>query len=149
MKDCPYYFQVCCRFSHSEFLSTLAGSHHRKSHPWQRSCGEDLTGKGGSGLEGFPGSARASTPKPESICLTILCLSPTLLTLTGGYPRPPFSGKSQLRALILGMIGVFQFKPLWWLSSLPDRFIQTLAATHVIVHSLPTMRDTGSLPKTF
>ena len=28
---------------------------------------------------------------------------------------------------------------------LPDRFIQTLAATHVIVHSLPTMRDTGSL----
>ena len=31
-------------------------------------------------------SARASTPKPESVCLTILCLSPTLLTLTGGYP---------------------------------------------------------------
>ena len=28
------------------------------------------------------------------ICLTILCLSPTLLTLTGGCPRPPFSGKS-------------------------------------------------------
>ena len=43
------------------------------------------------------------------------------------------------------MIGVFQFKPLWWLSSLPDRFIQTLAATHVIVHSLPTVRDMGSL----
>ena len=43
------------------------------------------------------------------------------------------------------MIGVFQFKPLWWLSSLPDRFIQTLAATHVIVHSLPTLRDMGRL----
>ena len=25
------------------------------------------------------------------------------------------------------------------------RFIQTLAAVHVIVHSLPTVRDTGSL----
>ena len=42
------------------------------------------------------------------------------------------------------MTGVFQFKPLWWLSSLPDRFIQTLAAMHVIVHSFPTMRDMGS-----
>ena len=28
---------------------------------------------------------------------------------------------------------------------MPDRFIQTLAATHVIIHSLPTMTDTGSL----
>ena len=43
--------------------------------------------------------ALASTPKPESVCLTILCHSPTLLTLTGGYPRPPFSGENQLRAL--------------------------------------------------
>ena len=42
--------------------------------------------QGGSWLKGSPESARASTPKPESVCLTILCLSPTLLTLTGGYP---------------------------------------------------------------
>ena len=62
---------------------------------WKRSDEQ-----GGSGLEGPPGSAWASTPKPASVCLTILCLSPTLLTLTGGYPRPPFSGKSQLRALV-------------------------------------------------
>ena len=40
----------------------------------------------GSGLEGPTGPARVSTPKPESVCLPILCLSPTLLTLTGGYP---------------------------------------------------------------
>ena len=53
--------------------------------PMTRSCGRDL-------LELLP-------QKPESVCLTILCLSPTLLTLTGGYPRPPFSGKNQLRAL--------------------------------------------------
>ena len=55
--------------------------------------------QGGSGLEGLPGPARASTPKPESVCRTSLCLSPTLLTLTAGYPRPPFSGENQLRAL--------------------------------------------------
>ena len=51
--------------------------------------------QGGSGLKGLPGPARASTPEPTSVCLlfTILCLLPTLLTLTGAYPRPPFSEK--------------------------------------------------------
>ena len=75
-----------------------------------RSCEGDLTSKA-SGLEGLPGLIRPMTrscgrdllellpQKPESVCLTILCLSPTLLTLTGGYPRPPFSGENQLRAL--------------------------------------------------
>ena len=40
--------------------------------------------QGGSGLEGLPGPARASTLKPKSVCLlfTILCLSPTLLTFS-------------------------------------------------------------------
>ena len=61
--------------------------------------------QGGSGLKGLPGPARASTPKPESVCLTILCLSPTLLTLTGGYPQPPFSGENQLRALANKSLG--------------------------------------------
>lgn len=110
---------------------------------WKRS---DEQGR--SWLEGPPGSAWASTPKPESVCLTILCLSPTLLTLTGGYPRPPFSGKSQLRALVNKSPGhdrsVSIQTPLMAFR-LPDRFIQTLAAMHVIVHSLPTVRDTGSL----
>ena len=80
-------------------------SHHGRSHSWQRSCGRDLTGKGRSGLEGPPESAQASTPKPESVCLTILCLLPTLLTLTGGYPQPPFFGKNQLRALVNKSLG--------------------------------------------
>ena len=40
---------------------------------------------------GPPEPARASTPKPKSVCFTISRLSPTLLTLMGGYPRPPFS----------------------------------------------------------
>ena len=58
--------------------------------------------QGGSGLEGLPGPARASAQKPKSVCLlfTILCFSPTLLTLTGGYPQPPFSEENQLRALV-------------------------------------------------
>ena len=63
-----------------------------------RSCGRELLSKA-SGLKGLPRPARASTSKPESVCLTILCLSPTLLTLTEGYPRPPFSGENHLRAI--------------------------------------------------
>ena len=110
---------------------------------WKRSDEQ-----GGSGLKGPPGSAWASTPKPESVCLTILCLSPILLTLIGVYPRPPFSGKSQLRDLVNKSPGhdrsVSIQTPLMAFS-LPARFIQTLAARHVIVHSLPTARDMGSL----
>ena len=40
---------------------------------------------------------------------------------------------------------MFQFKPLRWLSNLPDRFIRTLTTTHVIVYSLPTTRGMESL----
>ena len=72
-------------------------------------------GKGESGLKGPPGPARASTPKPESVCLTISCLSPTPLTLMGGYPRPPFPKENQLRVLVIKSPGhnrVFQPKPL-------------------------------------
>ena len=64
-----------------------------------RSSGRDLISKA-SGLKGPPRPARASTRKPESVCLTILCLSPSLLTLTRGFPRPPFSEGNQLRALV-------------------------------------------------
>ena len=39
---------------------------------------------------GPPGTSQASTPKPESVCLTILCLSPALLTLAGGCPPTTF-----------------------------------------------------------
>ena len=77
-----------------------ARSQHGSSHPWQRSCGEDLTCKGESELERPPGPAQASTPKPKSVCFAISRLSSTLLTLTGGYPRSPFSEENQLRALV-------------------------------------------------
>ena len=71
--------------------------------------------QGGSGLEGPPGPARASTHKPESVCLTILCLSPTPLTLTGAIPNHLSLEQVNLGLKLislLGMIGVFQFKPL-------------------------------------
>ena len=66
--------------------------------PMTRSCGRELLSKA-SGLRGLPRFSRASTPKPESVCLTISWLSPTPPTLTGGYPWPPFSGENQLRAI--------------------------------------------------
>ena len=56
--------------------------------------------KGESGLEGPPRPGRASTPKPESV------LSYYFMTLTNSsdinwvYPRPPFSERNQLRALV-------------------------------------------------
>ena len=97
----------------------------------------------------LPGPAQASTPKSESVCFTILCLSPTLLTLTGGYPQPPFSGENQLRALAKKSPGhernLSNSTPLCWHSSLSDRYIQPLAATRMIIHSLPAVRSTGSL----
>ena len=40
---------------------------------------------------------------------------------------------------------MFQSKPLRWLSNLPDRFIWTPTAMHMIVYSLPTARGMGSL----
>ena len=76
-----------------------AGSHHGRSHPWQGHVEEPWRARQII-AQGTPESARACTPKQESVCLTTLCLSPTLLTLTGGYAQPPFSGKSPLRALV-------------------------------------------------
>ena len=55
--------------------------------------------QGGSGLEGALWTSLSICPQTRIVCHTILCLSPTLLALTGGYPWPPFSGENQLRAL--------------------------------------------------
>ena len=69
-----------------------------------RSCGRELLSKA-SEINGLPKLSRASTPKPESVCLTILCLLLTLLTLTRGYLRPPFFAENQLRALANKSLG--------------------------------------------
>ena len=73
--------------------------------PMTRSCGRDLTSKADQDSRDPLDLLDHLPPKPESVLLTILCLSPTLLTLTGGYPRPPFSGKNQLRALVDKSLG--------------------------------------------
>ena len=104
----------------------------------------------GSGLEGLPGPARASTPKAKSVCLlfTVLCLSPTLLTLTGGYPRPPFSEENQLRALVNKSPGhersISIQTPVGILACLAGLSI-LLQLMHMIVHNFPAMKGTGSL----
>ena len=62
---------------------------------------ESSGGQGEPELKGCPSEpAWASTLKPESVCFTISQLSPTLLTLTGGYPQPPFSEENQLKTLV-------------------------------------------------
>ena len=81
-----------------EMTTHSDGSHHGRSHPCQKSCGRELLSKA-SELNGLPRLSRTSTPKPESVHFTISWLSPTPLTLTGGYSWPPFSGENQLRAI--------------------------------------------------
>ena len=73
-------------------IPPMTRSCRTRGNPWAirpmtRSCGRVLMSKA-SGLDGPPGPARASTPEPESVCLTILCLSPALLRLAGGCPWP-------------------------------------------------------------
>ena len=70
----------------------------REIPPMTRSCGTELLSKA-SELNGLPRLSWASIPKPESVRFTISWLSPTPLTLTGGYSWPPFSGENQLRAI--------------------------------------------------
>ena len=100
--------------------------------------------QGRSGLKGLTVPAWASTPKPKSVCLlfTMLCLSPTFLTLAGGYPWPPFSEKNQLRALINKSPGHERSISIHF--SLLDRFIHSLQLTHMIVHNAPNLKGTGS-----
>ena len=106
--------------------------------------------QGWSGLEGLPGPARASTLKPKSVCLlfTILCFSPTLLTLAGGYPQPPFSEENQFRALINKSPGhersiSIQIPLISILACLAGLSI-LLQLMHIIIHNSPTMKGTGS-----
>ena len=118
-----------------------------RSHPWQVHVEETWRTRQ-IRTRGTPWTCSSIYPK------TRICLSYYFVPFTNssdinrGLSPTTFLWKNVNLGLqlisLLGMIGVFQFKPLWWLSSLTDRFIQTLADTHVIVHSLPTVKDTGS-----
>ena len=75
-----------------------------------------LTGKGESGLKGASlDLLEHLPPKPESACLTALCFSLTLLTLTGTVPhRLPLKGIN-LELQLISLLGV---KRMSWLKPL-------------------------------
>ena len=58
---------ACNSFSPAFHMMCSAGSHHGRSHPWQKSCGRELLSKA-SELNRLPRLSRASTPKTR-ICL--------------------------------------------------------------------------------
>ena len=130
-----------------------AGSQHGESRPWQTSWGRgpDKTQRRDQ-ASGVPplGFSRASTPKTR-VCL-LYCIMPFTNSSDinrGLSPHHLFLEKVNLDLLDNKYLGrnksVSIQKLLWWLSSLPDRFVQTLTAVHVIVCGLPTARGTGSL----
>ena len=83
MQKFPKLFIYSARSQHGE-------SHHGKGHEE----GGLTKCKGGIRPQGPPlDFLEPLPPEPKSVCFTKLCLSPTPLTLTGGYPLPPFSGK--------------------------------------------------------
>ena len=99
--------------------------------------------------QGTPWNCSSIYPKTR-ICLFYYFTTFTNSSdINGGLSSTTFSLKKinlELQLIsLLGIIGVFQSKPLRWLSNLPDRFIRTPTATHTIVYSLPTTRGTGSL----
>ena len=63
---------------------------------------ESPDGQGESGLKGAPPpDLPERLPSNQNLSVfTILRLSPTLLTLRGGYPRSPFSEENQLKTLV-------------------------------------------------
>ena len=62
---------------------------------------ESSDGQGESELEGLPSRTCLSVYPKTRICLFYYFMTFTnSLTLTGGYPRPPFSEGNQLRALV-------------------------------------------------
>ena len=106
--------------------------------------------KAGPSLRGPPGFSRASTPKTSVCLLYCVMLSTYSSDINRGLPPYHlFLEKDNLELLDNKSPGhnksVSIQKPLWWLSSLPDRFVRTLTAAHVIVCGLPTARGTGSL----
>ena len=129
-----------------------AGSQHGESCPWQRSWGRGPgKRKGRIRSQGCPlDFPEHLPPQPPECMLYCAMLSTYSSDITGGYPRPPFSRKSLLRAAVNSLLhikGLSHLRSLWWLSNLPDRFIRTFTITHVIVHSLPTTRGMGSLKR--
>ena len=96
--------------------------------PVTRSCGKSSDGKANQ-TPGFPpGISWASTPQKIRICLLFHSSDILWKKSTQGFS-------------LLHLKGVFQLKPLWLLSSLPNRFPGPLNSLW-IAYSPPTARGT-------
>ena len=92
---------------------SIAGSQHGESRPLQRSWGRGLTGKGKIRPRGNPLDLLEHPPQKLSLCLISLCLSPTLLTLTGAIPHHLSLKRVNLELQLISLLGitrVFQSK---------------------------------------
>ena len=119
--------------------------------PVTRSCGRKPDKmQGCDWLQGSPLEIPEHPPPKTRICLLYYVMLSTYSSVInrGLSPHHLFLEKVNLELLdnkSPGHKSVSIQKPLWRLSSLPDRFIQTLTAAHVTVCGLLTVRGTGSL----
>ena len=86
------------------FTWEVAGSQHGRSHPWQGHVEEPWWARRIM-TRGTPWICSSIYPKTR-ICLSYYFVPFTNSSdINGGYPRPPFSGKSQLRDLVNKSLG--------------------------------------------
>ena len=83
--DCSREIKRCLLLGGKVMTNVDCREPARAIPPMTRSCGRDLISKA-SGLEGALWTSLSICPQTRIVCHTILCLSPTLLALTGGYP---------------------------------------------------------------
>ena len=113
-----------------------------------RSCGRVLVGKASQNSRGAPLGLPERLPQNQNLFYYSTTFTNSSDINGGAIPDHLSLKKINLELYLislLGIIGVFQSKPLRWLSNLPDRFIRTPTATQMIVYSLPTTRGMGSL----
>ena len=140
---CPVIYSFihsCSIFEHQLPGASMRNPAHGKGHE----AGGSAYAMAGSSLRGPPGNSRASIPKTRVCLLYCVMLSTCSSDINRGLsPHHLFLEKVNLELLDNKSPGhnksVSIQKPLWWLSSLPDRFV------HVIVCGLLTARSTESL----
>ena len=128
------------------FLINFCQEPAREIPPMTRSCGRELLSKA-SGLKGLP-KLLEHLPQNQNLSVLIFCAFHQLSCHTVAIPNHLSLEKINLGLQLISLLdmrGIFQIKPNCQHSSLLGRFIQTFAATHMIIRSLSTVRGTGSL----
>ena len=101
--------------------------------------------KGESGSRGSPWICLSVYPNTRICLFYYFTTFTTSSGINGGLSLTTFSPKEINLEFylisLLGIIKVFQSKPLRRLSNLPDKFTRTPTATHTIVYSLPTVNN--------